>query len=167
MPGSNPQGKARVLDFVVKHEEIKKIVDFGAGQGIYGHLLKGTMPWLKMTAVEIWEPYITKYGLWHLYDDIIKADICNLDWPDADMAIFGDVLEHMEKDEAVETIMRAIQKYPHIVISIPIADKLQGPECGNPYECHKYLWQIDELKRMFGAVFPIIEFEQPLLIMIK
>jgi hypothetical protein len=167
MPGSNPQGKPDILEFVIKHEDIKTIVDFGAGQGIYCNLIKGVMPHIKMIAVEIWKPYIEKYKLNERYDQVNNSNILTDEWPEADMAIFGDVLEHMEMQEAIGTVESALQKYRHVAISIPIADTLQGPECGNPYEEHKYLWTMDELNQIFGPKFLFRKYDPPLIIMIK
>jgi len=167
MPGSNPQGKAEILKFVIANKDIRTIVDFGAGAGTYGHLLKGTMNWLRMIAVEIWEPYIKKFNLSELYDEVICADIRTANLPLADLAILGDIIEHFPKEEAKAVFRRIDEAYRHVVLSMPPVDALHGPECGNPHEAHRSLWTVAEIFDMVGEKYKIRIYEEPLVVCIK
>lgn len=167
MPGSNPQGKAKILEFVIANEDIKTIVDFGAGSGTYAHLLKGTMNWLKMIAVEVWAPYVAKFGLFKLYDQVIVDDIRIVNLPLADCAILGDIIEHFDKEEAKKVFKRVNEAYRHVILSMPPVDSLHGEQCGNPHEAHKSYWTVEEIFEMTGPEYQIKFYEPPLVVCIK
>ena len=103
----------------------KKIVDFGAGDGFYGKLLKYLLPECCVVGVEIETSYPEKFGLANIYDELF---VCSLEDfisgiisdNDYDLAIFGDVLEHLEEDSAKEVIKKAVSLFPHIIINSPV-----------------------------------------------
>ena len=99
MPFSSNSGKNYITSLNLQG---KKIVDIGAGSGTYRKLFPnlGT----HWTAVEIWQPYVEKYGLADLYDQVICQDARELDYSSFDIAFVGDVLEHMTSDEAKELL---------------------------------------------------------------
>ena len=69
MPHSYPLYKDSVRNWFLQNVPLDtSILDIGAGCGTYSTLIRGYG--YKMDAVEIWEPYITKYDLtkyrvWH------------------------------------------------------------------------------------------------------
>ena len=56
------------------------------------------------TGLEIHEPYVTRYDLTRKYDALIVGDVRAYTWPrNWDMVIFGNVLEHLDLPEAMNT----------------------------------------------------------------
>ena len=134
MPYSFDLGKQYVKNIVgrVKHD---RMLDVGAGSGTYAKLF----PKSEWTGIEVWETYINQFNLNDLYKDIIVGDVRSFRFPTLgkfDVAIAGDVLEHMTADEAVFVVnnLRAIADT--VIVSIPIGHHPQGEFEGNPYETH-------------------------------
>ena len=78
------------------------------------------------------------------------GDAAEVELPYADCIIFGDVLEHMEKNTALELLERAVNDYRHVVISIPIDGSGSKIHYGNKYEAHLSQWTYDELKDLYN-----------------
>lgn len=91
--------------------------------------------------VEVWEPYIERYGLLpDLYDSVVVSDIRDWQMPaDVDLIIAGDVLEHLPHAEAID-LVQAWKARPGtaLLISTPIHRYEQGALEGNVHETH--LW---------------------------
>jgi hypothetical protein len=150
MPFSAKQGKNIIEKWLREHTgAFDSMVDFGAGAGFYGKMIKEIMPKKYRIAVEGFEPYIKKYRLSYLYQKIIVADFAKMELPDADLAILGDVVEHMPKDTATEFMGRVVAKYPHVIVSIPVGSYPQGAYFGNELERHLSEWTIKELDSLF------------------
>lgn len=107
------------------------VLDIGAGAGTWRRLCpQGT--W---TAVEIWEPYVHTYGLRDLYDKVILGDAREVDLAGPyDLAIAGDVLEHVPDPQALFNRLREVATY--VLVQIPVIHWPQGEVDGNPYEAH-------------------------------
>lgn len=150
MPHSHPFGKEWAADLfaVVKP---RSVIDIGAGAGMWidalRHRVSEPQAW---TAVEVWEPYIERYGLREKYDEIIVEDARFAKFPDACLAIAGDVLEHMPELDAVLLIERMKWHAQHVLISVPVIHYEQGELEGNPYETHvwhpTHEWAMDTLR---------------------
>lgn len=148
MPGSVIQGKEQIKNFIERQGSIFKIVDVGPGSGTYPKLLNqgDVYYWI---GIEIFEPYVKMFGLKEIYNDIIIGDISTLpkeSWPDADCIIFGDVLEHLTKPKAIEVLDRALAKYKHVIVSIPIGHWPAQEHYGNKHELHISTWTMDEIR---------------------
>jgi hypothetical protein len=120
----------------------RSALDVGAGSGTYGKALRDAMPARKpyMIGMEVWHPYIDRFGLPSIYDLVLHRDARSLpldEWPRADVVILGDVLEHMAEADAVRVwnLARAAARKA-VYLSIPIVHYPQGPEEGNPFETH-------------------------------
>jgi len=155
MPSSSTKGKREIFDWFIEQEGIKTIVDVGCGSGTYPKLLGKKYYWI---GVEIFERYVEQFSLNSIYNEVILGDILNVDLPEADCIIFGDVLEHLEKHEAVGLIKKANEKYGHIVISIPL-EYYQGEYMGNIYEIHKSIWTWEELLKVIPESFMRVKFD--------
>jgi hypothetical protein len=115
------------------------IVDFGAGKGKYGKMVKNIRRHIHTTAVEI-----DKKTAWYLrihliYNKVVRRDI--LGWLRKnhriyDLAIFGDVLEHLCKDDIYAVVNLALKYFKNILIIVPVGEEKQGPIDGNVYETH-------------------------------
>lgn len=151
MPGSTRHGKDIIKNWV-QSKPIESIVDIGCGSGTYRKLLGDKYRWI---GVDIWGPYIDKFGLNKLYDKVVIAQADIIDWRklQADLIIFGDVLEHMERQTALEVVHGASVYYPHMVVSLPISEmnKFKSKEhYGNTHEKHISFWSYEE----FGWLYP-------------
>ena len=159
MPSSSNFGKLYTAMMLKKLHEagsIKHVVDFGCGEGTYKNLLDPHCPGTRWTGVEVWEPYVEQFDLEEKYDRIIVEDCRRVDWSSlgpVDLAIFGDILEHMIREEAVKVVERALAHAPLVLISIPVVEFPQEPTGGNPYEEHvKDDWDHYEVMRTFPGV---------------
>ena len=142
MPESVHDGKpwtAAKLTELVKTGKISSsplFLDVGVGLGTYSNLFKATFEgtW---TGVEVWRPYINRFNLESKYDTILIEDARKLDWKENyDVCFFGDVMEHMNKDEAMQLHQKALTRCRYVFVSIPIVHMPQDEWEGNPYEKH-------------------------------
>ena len=67
MPFSSERGKD-IIKRMVGRVPHAKMLDVGCGCGTYALMFDDA----EITGVEIWEPYIEKYKLRTLYDDVIQ-----------------------------------------------------------------------------------------------
>jgi hypothetical protein len=121
------------------------ILDIGAGAGTW-------QTWWRFgrwTAVEVFEPYIARFGLAERYAEIIVGDatVCDLGGP-YDIAILGDVIEHVTDPFAL--VQRARQVARIVMVQAPVGYWPQGPEEGNPHECHLVTIEADQLRSWPG-----------------
>ena len=100
MPWSNPENQQWVLNKVVQLKP-QTILDVGAGYGTYARLLRPYVP-ARYVAIEIFENYISEYKLKELYDEVWLEDVRKYVSLESDLIIFGDVLEHMSKEQTID-----------------------------------------------------------------
>lgn len=133
MPYSFSYYKKELLEWfktnVPKH---KRILDVGPGVGTYADLLTGEG--YRIDAVEIFPPYIEKYGLLEKYDNVFIGDIRKFDIKDYDFIILGDVLEHIPKEDAIKLYEKIIST-KECLVAVPF-EMEQGEHEGNIYETH-------------------------------
>jgi hypothetical protein len=145
------------VDYVarlIRDNEPKTVLDVGAGAGKYGHLYRAIYPYYQIDALEVWEPYIEEYNLNYLYNNIFKEDVRSFDNFNYDLVILGDILEHMEKEEAIRVMESVKSQAKMAIISIPTCDCPQGHIHGNPYEEHvKDDWTHEEVMETFSHIF--------------
>lgn len=158
MPGSENGGKQESAEWVVS-QNIKTILDIGPGYGTYSDLFKSHGIELDIIdSVEIWEPYVDRYGLKDKYNNVFVEDVRKWDNFDYDLVIFGDVLEHMTKEEAIAVWDKASKAAKHAIISIPTIHYPQGEFEGNPYEEHvKDDWTAQEVLDTFPGIISYLE----------
>lgn len=157
MPGSVRENDHFVQTFVDTHH-VSSILDVGTGQGTYADLLMGRAD--RIDGIEVWKPYIRDYDLNEKYSYLWHADARKilsalaedvLDVKAYDLVIFGDVMEHMTKEEALTCWDDAGKIATWGLISVPIIHYPQGAEGGNPYEVHVQDHLTPErVREMFG-----------------
>jgi len=182
MPHSKKAGKATIVEWVEQLRSENKIIhkatlDIGVGEGTYLNWLKHKyrpggdkfqtekQKWLinggplsdsKWTGVEVWSPYIDEFSLRDKYDTIINEDVRKLNYSQIgnfDVAIAGDVLEHMSKEDAVQVVDKVLSISNYLFISIPIIHYPQEEVHGNPYEAHvKDDWSHTEIMETFPQI---------------
>ena len=127
-----------------------RILDIGVGSGTYAMMFPNS----NITGVEIWEPYVKEYGLNNLYDTLIVEDARTVDYSSLgrfDVAIAGDVLEHMSAEDAISLLNKLKEISDTVVLSIPLGHHPQGECEGNPYEAHIVdNWTDDKVRQAFG-----------------
>ncbi len=182
MPHSKKAGKATIVEWVEQLKVQGKLthkaaLDIGVGEGAYLNCLKhkyqaggdkyqtlkqnweidaGPLSEHRWTGVEVWEPYIDKFDLRSKYDTILNEDVRKLDYNKLgpfDVAVAGDVLEHMAKEDAVQVVEQILRISTYLFISIPIIHYPQQPVHGNPYEAHiKDDWSHGEMMETFPQI---------------
>lgn len=145
MPSSALAVVPTVLDHMVALDP-GSILDVGPGFGKYGVLFREYCPrHPKMIAVEAWEPYVVDYHLRGIYEHVFVDDVLNLDDYSlnfTDAVYLGDVIEHLDKDSAIELLDRI--RSP-IVINTPEHFFHNGDNL--PWtETHRSHWTMDDFE---------------------
>ena len=138
MPQSSSEGKDWIKDRIGRLARATpvSVLDIGPGVGTYAKLLGG-LSISRLSAIEIFEPYVHTYRLRDYYDDVIVGDAREVDFPPADVVILGDVAEHMSEADAVALWDKAAHAAAVAVyLSIPIVHYPQGHIEGNEHEAH-------------------------------
>jgi hypothetical protein len=161
MPYSDPQNKPYTMELIDRLKP-KTILDVGTGAGIYADLIRAQHGnSIHITGIEPWLPYYQRFNLLAKYDAMSCRDARFITHWGYDLVLFGDVLEHMSKDDALTMWVTAGATAKHMILSIPIIHYPQGEEEGNPYEKHvKDDWTVEEVLDSFGGiteyqVFPV------------
>jgi hypothetical protein len=138
MPVSSPLCKRKMINWIIEYiPKDAKILDIGPGCGTYSDILT-SLSYNHIDAVEIYEPYITKYNLGSKYNEVYNCDINDFNFMpfEYDFVILGDVLEHMTR-ETGQRLIKSLQErhVKYIIVSVPFANT-QGTYDGNVYETH-------------------------------
>jgi hypothetical protein len=154
---------ASVFDNVIKKMiqlcDPDTVLDIGPGAGKYGKMLLAIEAERKRSirklCVEIDnEKVIQRFDLRNLYDDIINEDAARLAkrYPalTGDLAIAGDVIEHLTKSEGVDLIEYLQYRFKHIFLVIPV-DWVSFEYQDHTYESHIAIWRPDDIARFNGS----------------
>ena len=134
------------LDYVFKNqlEKIKpqQIVDFGAGGGKNGKIARQIYAKdTYLVAVEGCENTASNLTKQSTYDKVCHSLIQEWDGfqelTKYDLAIFGDVLEHLKPKEIHMVIKLCIKKFKNIIIICPLYEIFQEESYENPLEIHQ------------------------------
>jgi predicted TPR repeat methyltransferase len=150
MPGSIRENDEDIQKWV-KDNDIRTVLDVGAGMGTYSTLLRHLV--ITMDAIEVWQPYVDEFALEGFYDMVRVEDVRQLDEGDFvgyDLVIFGDVLEHMSREESLR-VWHLASSAKYGMLSVPIVHFPQGEMWNNPYERHIQEDMFpDEVRRDYG-----------------
>ncbi|MFJ8594864.1 class I SAM-dependent methyltransferase [Streptomyces sp. NPDC093598] len=160
MPTSIAEGKDWSLRLFVQHQP-DTVCDVGPGEGTYAKLFRPAHHGVWWTAIEIYKPYIRRYGLKNtakrkeMYDEVHTLDARVA--PDhlfhRDLVIFGDVLEHMAWGDAGDLLRKAEAAGAwNILVSLPIVEAPQGEVDGNPHEEHVHHWDADDMDSVLAEL---------------
>jgi len=129
------------------------VLDVGAGSGTYHDALKDSGYTGHIDALEIWQPYVNKFGLEKKYRKVYTEDVRMFSDFNYDVVIFGDILEHMTKEQALSVWDKVSSQANYALIAIPIIHYHQGELDGNPYEEHvKDDWSHNEVLSSFTNI---------------
>ena len=165
MPSSSVHGKKLIKEWFDKQTDIIRIVDVGCGKGTYPLLFEDRLKYYWI-GIEIWKPYVKEFNLHTLYNYLWVGDVRKIYMPKGDCVILGDILEHLEKEEALKLLTNCIKRFPHVVISIPHGPRPQ-PVFKNKYEQHLSVWTFEELDELLPDSFKIRELDYNISIFIK
>ena len=127
--------KQEVKDYLKsKFNSNAKILDVGAGCGTYYDLLKDYFT--NIYAVEVFKPNIKNYNLLKKYKKVYNTNIKDFKYSSYDIIIFGDVIEHLDVEEAQEVINYAYDRCKEMIVAVPYQLE-QGIAEDNIYEIHK------------------------------
>ena len=155
-----PEGKPYAIEKIVEINP-STILDIGAGRGAYATILFPYLPNTIFDAVEVWEPYVDQFGLKRKYRNVFIEDARNHEDFNYDLVIFGDVLEHMKEQDAVDLWNRASSQSTFGLISIPTVHMPQDEIDGNPYEIHEEEdWSTERVLEKFKGIVEYRVFEQ-------
>ena len=155
MASSYKKYKEEVREYILgRFSTDIEILDVGAGCGTYKDLLK---EYKKMDAVEVFKPNIRNYNLESKYRNVYNVNICDFTYEYYGLVIFGDILEHLEVEEAQEVLDYAMEHSKEVLVALPYLYE-QGIEENNVYEIHKQadltpeivLKRYPRLKLLFG-----------------
>lgn len=152
MPSSYHGFLSEVTDLFLECHP-RTVLDVGVGFGKWGMLFREYADvflgrpkrheWQAMiVGVEIFADYIQEHQR-AIYSDIIIGDIAKLApvLPCFDFGYAGDVIEHLPKEIALQTLEILRRKCGRFVVCIPLGtDWIQGENFGNPAEAHKSIW---------------------------
>lgn len=152
MPTSAREGRDHFTDRL-RNMHPWTVVDFGPGEGTYSILGRHLTPNARWIAVEKFEPYVERYDLDQKYDSIIIADMRDMLPPHTyDVGIFGDVLEHLHENDAVQVIQQNAELASHLYVSTPIVPAPQGPSHGNAAEAHLHDWTFERMTELLDEL---------------
>jgi 2-polyprenyl-3-methyl-5-hydroxy-6-metoxy-1,4-benzoquinol methylase len=137
-----------------------KILDIGAGFGKWGFLIRDTFDvmtfqrfnkkdWkMDITAIEPFPNCITPIQE-QIYNRIIKKDFfeCIDELGQFDLVIFGDVIEHFEKEVGHKVLKKILEHTNNVIVSTPNGFMPQGAWAENQLEIHKSGWTIKDFKK--------------------
>jgi len=148
----------------------QKALDVGVGFGRWGIIIREFCDvwnsrvlqedWsTQVEGIEAFEPLISEYHK-SFYNNIhigdarkILPDLCQSRW---DIIIFGDVLEHFEKNEGQGLLNLSLDSSEYVMVNIPIGENWpQDVSYKNPYEKHLSVWDFNDFQGTYLCRYSI------------
>jgi hypothetical protein len=122
---SEPYFDDEILNYLLKNFDPNiKILDVGAGDGKWAHVLN---PYFKnIDAVEIFTDYVRAHNLNEKYKRVFNTNILTSDIEEYDVVIFGDVWEHLSKEQCQEWWSKNKSKVGELIVVVPFKHKQDG-----------------------------------------
>lgn len=157
MPTSAFEGRGFFTNHLLRVvDDIDSVVDFGPGEGTYSILGRHIVPRATWRALEIYPPYVSWFGLKDKYDHVMVGDMRTLSIEPYGLAIFGDVLEHLTRDDAERVLRTEAERCRYLYVSVPIISAPQGAHRGNEAEAHLYDWEFEEMSDLLLSLSPVM-----------
>jgi trans-aconitate methyltransferase len=152
----NVPGSVSLFDdlFIKIASDLKpqSVLDVGAGAGKYADLLRGILPECNIEAVEPEASYITTYNLHSKYNKIYNKDIKRFLEEDLlnnkvyDLVIFGDVLEHLYLNDAMNVLNSIYYCSKKVIVQFP-TNVPQNDYGGVKWEVHRCNLSLNDFSR--------------------
>lgn len=130
----------------------QSILDVGSGAGKYGKLIKSILPSANVEGIEPTQKYIDDYDLNGTYDKVHCTTIQDFAKSNPrnryNMVIFGDVLEHFFRSEAIDYIDYFLYRSDWVLALWPTFMP-QDDAMDNAYEIHKSNFNLIDLSTKF------------------
>lgn len=137
--------KKEITDYLKsKFDKNAKILDVGAGEGTYLPFLQDYFE--NIEAVEVFKPNIDNFNLEERYKKVYNINIIDFKYDFYDIIIFGDVIEHLEVNDAKKVLKYALNRCKEMIVAVPYLS-IQGIEENNIYEIHKQDDLTDEIMK--------------------
>lgn len=162
MPHSARENSRDLRWWATAHR-IDSLLDIGAGSGTYANLLADIVP--LMHGVEVWPDYVDRFDLPGKYHRVIVDDARLLPVSTEigdhyDLVVFGDVLEHMTRAQALDVWDWAKSIATWGLISVPTVHWPQVAEHGNPHEAHvQEDLTVDDVEEDYGPFDYVFRYE--------
>lgn len=152
MPTSDLYNITPILT-IISNLKPKKILDVGCGFGKYGLLMREYLEvWQERLQPESWQTSIVGIDafdgyhnpIWDFVYNCVHVGNAETILPNLskfDVILIADVVEHLEKNNAVNLVNLCLQKASVVIISTPKEFYSQGESFGNTYEIHRCLFQ--------------------------
>jgi len=133
---------------MLRKKEGIRILDIGCGP--HSSISK-IIKYRKFNAIafDIFEPNVKEARNSPVYQDAVMGDARNLPFKDKefDLVTFIEVLEHLDKEDGERALaeLERVSKWL-VLLTTPLRESVHHAYYGNPYEEHKYIWSLDELK---------------------
>jgi hypothetical protein len=116
-----------------------RVVDFGAGAGKNGRIVREVLgSGSHLVAVEGFERTAAILSAQGPYDEVhhslLQTWIERYDGH-SDLAVFGDVLEHLSRNEIHRVLRTCLRKFDHVIVVVPLHDIFQDDEYGTRSRC--------------------------------
>jgi len=99
----------------------KRIVDVGPGDGCWGKIARLMLPDSEIIGIELslkWTAHCRSLGV---YDLVVNEDITTAIYgASGDVIIFGDILEHIEKESAMMVLAEAVRRFKYVIVDTPL-----------------------------------------------
>jgi len=139
-----------VIKLVMKMNPMS-ILDVGSGFGKWGFLFREYLEgwqgrvlpraWQKtIDAVEIYAPYAELPWYQAIYNHVYVAPVQRVPVEEYDLVMFGDVIEHIPKEEGRGLLARC----KNWIVTTPGYNAPQGQVGGNKHEAHVSRWYVEE-----------------------
>lgn len=151
MPTSDVHNIVPILS-LVQHLQPRSVLDIGCGFGKYGVLLREYLDvwnerleaksWqVRLEGIDAFAPYhnpIWDYVYRKVHIGEAQEILPRLE--EFDVILIADVIEHLERDVAVELVRCSLDKGKFLILSTPKEFYPQQDANHNPYEIHRILW---------------------------
>jgi SAM-dependent methyltransferase len=128
----------------------RSILDVGCGKGEPMKFINRARNFYAV-GLEIFKPYLLEAKNDRTHDDYVLCDVRYIPIREraVDVVLCIEVLEHLNREEGINLI-RAMEKVAcrQVVLTTPVGRYEQHAYDNNPYQEHRYVWSVHEIKRL-------------------